>query len=39
MLVKYYLTYNMAPFENFALGLQNAWTGPECKDSILALLH
>ena len=40
MLVKYYLSDNIkVPFENFALGLQNAWTGPECKDSILALLR
>ena len=29
MLVKYYLSDNInAPFENFALGLRNAWAGP-----------
>ena len=29
MLVKYYLSDNIkAPFENFALGLENAWAGP-----------
>ena len=31
MLVKYYLSDNIkAPFENFALNLQNAWAGPVC---------
>ena len=31
MLVKYYLSDNIkAPFENFALSLQNAWAGPVC---------
>ena len=29
MLVKYYLSNNIkATFENFALGLRNAWAGP-----------
>ena len=29
MLVKYYLSDNIkTPFENFALGLENAWAGP-----------
>ena len=29
MLVKYYLSDNIkAPFENFVLGLRNAWAGP-----------
>ena len=29
MLVKYYLNDNIkAPFEDFALGLRNTWTGP-----------
>ena len=29
MLVKYYLSDNIkAPFEDFSLGLQNAWAGP-----------
>ena len=29
MLVKYYLSDNIkAPFENFALGLGNAWADP-----------
>ena len=31
MLVKYYLSDNIkASFEDFALGLQNAWVGPGC---------
>ena len=35
MLVKYYLSDNIkAPFEDFALGLQNAWAGPEYIHSI-----
>ena len=30
MLVKYYLSDNIkATFENFVLGLRNAWAGPE----------
>ena len=30
MLVKYYLSDNIkAPFEDFTLGLQNAWADPE----------
>ena len=29
MLIKYYLSNNIkAPFENFTLGLGNAWAGP-----------
>ena len=29
MLIKYYLSDNIkAPFENFALSLQNTWAGP-----------
>ena len=32
MLVKYYLSDNInAPFEDFALSLQNAWAGPGCE--------
>ena len=35
MLVKYHSSDNIkAPFEDFALGLQNAWAGPEYIHSI-----
>ena len=34
MLVKYYLSDNIkASFEDFALGLQNAWAGPGYTDT------
>ena len=36
MLVKYYLSDNIkAPFENFALGLGNAWAGPTAKQTLI----
>ena len=36
MLIKYYLSNNIkAPFEDFALGLRNAWAGPVHVAAIL----
>ena len=40
MLVKYYLSDNIkAPFENFALGLGNTWTGPAKSHRFRATEH